>query len=58
MSYSASFQLKELPNFQMLKFEIQKNGVVWAQSNQIYLINIKSKMTGFFSSLKFWHLVA
>ena len=38
MRYSASFKLKEQSNWQMSKFEVQKNGVAPVQSkNQIYL---------------------
>ena len=60
MSHSASFQLKGLPNCQMLKFEVWKNGVtpVPIESDLLNKISLKRKMLDFFSKLKFWHLVA
>ena len=54
MSYSASFQLKELPNCQMSKFEVSKNGVAPdpIKSDLLNKISLEPKMSNFFSNLK------
>ena len=54
MYYSASFQLKGLPNCQMLKFEVQKLGVtlVLIESDLLIEISLAPKMSDFFSKLK------
>ena len=53
MNY-ASFQLKGLPNCQMSKFEVRKNGVIPApiESDLLNEISLKPKMSIFFSTLK------
>ena len=55
MSYSAFFQLKGLPNCQMSKFEVQKNGVtpVPIESDLLNKISLEPKISDFFSKLKF-----
>ena len=54
MSYCASLQLKGFPNSQMLKFEVQKNGVAQTKlsNDSLDKISLKSKMSDFFSNLK------
>ena len=55
MSYTASSQLKGLPNCKMLKFEVRKNGVtpLPIESDLLNKISPESEMADFFSKLKF-----
>ena len=55
MSYSASFQLKGLPNCQMLKFEVRKSVVtlVPIESYLLSKISLKPKMSDFFQNSSF-----
>ena len=60
MSYSASFQLKGLPNCQMSKFQVWKNGVapVPLESNLFNELASNPKFQIFFWKVKLWHQVA
>ena len=51
MNY-ASFQLKGLPNCQMSKFEVRKNGVIPApiESDLLNEISLDPKMSDFFQT--------